>query len=69
MPLLPGTRIGAYEITGPLGAGQVSALGQFQITGGTGRFAGASGDGTISAVGSLLPPFEVIGGMIGVIGY
>jgi hypothetical protein len=51
------------------GAGQVNALGNFAITGGTGRFANATGGGTISALGSLAPPFEVIGGMIGTIGY
>lgn len=50
-------------------AGQVRALGTFQITGGTGRFAGASGTGVISAVGSLAPPFEVLGAMAGEIAY
>lgn len=48
---------------------QVSAAGNWQITGGTGRFAGASGQGVITATGSLLPPFEVIGRMSGVIAY
>ena len=48
---------------------QVSASGQFTITGGTGRFEGASGGGTIGADGSLLPPFEVLGGMAGRIVY
>ena len=62
---------GTYQTLAHLdfGAGQVRALGAFQITGGTGRFAGASGDGVISAVGSLLPPFEVLGAMAGAIAY
>lgn len=48
---------------------QVSASGNWQITSGTGRFAGASGQGVLTANGSLLPPFEVIGRMTGVIAY
>jgi len=48
---------------------QVSASGQFTITGGTGRFDGASGSGTIGADGSLLPPFEVLGGQVGRISF
>jgi hypothetical protein len=51
------------------GAGQVTALGHFQISGGTGRFAQANGKGVISAVGSLAPPLGVIGGMTGTITY
>jgi len=47
----------------------VTAVGQWQIAGGTGRFAGASGRGAIAARGNLLPPFEVIAGMAGVIAY
>ena len=35
----------------------------------TGRFADASGQGVISAVGSLVPPTVVLGQMSGVIGY
>jgi hypothetical protein len=50
-------------------AGQVRALGAYQITGGTGRFVNATGQGIISAVGSLAPPFGVLGQMSGVIGY
>jgi hypothetical protein len=48
---------------------QVSASGNWQITSGTGRFQGATGQGVITANGSLLPPFEVIGRMTGVIAY
>jgi hypothetical protein len=51
------------------GAGQVRALGSYQITGGTGRFVNASGQGIISALGSLAPPFGVLAQMSGVIGY
>ncbi len=51
------------------GAGVVQALGAYQITGGTGRFVNASGQGIISAVGSLAPPFGVLAQMSGVIGY
>jgi hypothetical protein len=51
------------------GAGQVTAFGHFQITGGTGRFSGAGGSGVISAIGSLAPPFAVLGGMSGAISY
>ena len=62
---------GEYEALANLdfGAGQVTANGQLQVTGGTGRFAGASGEGVISAVGSLAPPFDLIGGISGVISY
>jgi hypothetical protein len=62
---------GTYQTLAHLdfGAGQVRALGTYQITGGTGRFAAASGEGIISAIGSLAPPFGVLGQMSGVIGY
>jgi hypothetical protein len=62
---------GTYQTLAQLdfGAGEVRALGTFQITGGTGRFADASGQGMISAVGSLAPPFGVLGQMSGVIAY
>jgi hypothetical protein len=62
---------GTYETLAHLdfGAGQVRALGSYQITGGTGRFVDAAGQGIISAVGSLAPPFGVIAQMSGTIGY
>ncbi len=50
-------------------ANQVEAFGRWEIAGGTGRFAGASGRGAIAARGSLLPPFDVVAGMAGVIAY
>ena len=62
---------GTYETLANLdfAAGVVRALGAYQITGGTGRFVDAAGDGIISAVGSLAPPFGVLGAMKGTIGY
>ena len=51
------------------GTNQVLAAGLYSITGGTGRFAGASGEGVLTAEGSLLPPFEVIGRFSGTIAY
>jgi hypothetical protein len=50
-------------------AGQITALGEYQIIGGTGRFTGATGSGQISAVGDLAPPFAVIANLSGQIGY
>jgi hypothetical protein len=62
---------GTYETVATLNfmTNQVSADGVFTITGGTGRFASASGEGVITADGSLLPPFEVLGHMSGTIDY
>lgn len=51
------------------GAGILTANGDFVITGGTGRFTDASGSGTISVTGSLLPPFAVEGMFLGEIIY
>ena len=61
----------SYETLAQLdfGANQVRARGEFQITGGTGRFADATGQGTIGAEGSLSPPFELVGSMSGRISY
>lgn len=41
--------------------------GPFVITGGTGRFANATGSGTIIGVGNLLEPFEIVGSLSGTI--
>jgi hypothetical protein len=49
--------------------GQVSANGQLHFTGGTGRFEGASGGGVISALGRLTPPFDLVGGISGIVNY
>jgi hypothetical protein len=65
------TIFGHYKTLAQLdfAAGEVTALGRWEIDGGTGRFAGASGRGVIGAQGSLLPPFAVTGGMAGAIAY
>jgi hypothetical protein len=50
-------------------ANEVKAAGLFTITGGTGRFSAASGDGVISAEGSVLPPSGVLGHLTGTIDF
>jgi hypothetical protein len=50
-------------------AGTIEASGEYQITGGTGRFDDATGSGTISATGDFAPPFAVVGAMSGEISY
>ena len=62
---------GTYETLGHLdfGIGEVTFSGQFTITGGTGRFEGASGGGAIEGSGSLAPPFDVFAQMNGRIMY
>ena len=50
-------------------ASEVRAAGLFRITGGTGRFAAASGRGVITAEGSLVPPFGVLGDLTGTIDF
>jgi hypothetical protein len=47
----------------------VTARGRFEVTGGTGRFRGATGAGVIAAEGSLLPPFTLKGALRGKIAY
>lgn len=48
---------------------EVMAAGLYWISGGTGPFANASGSGVISADGSLLAPFDVIGQLTGTVGF
>lgn len=62
---------GTYETLGHLdfGTSEVTFSGQFTITGGTGRFEGASGGGSIEGSGSLLPPFDVFAQMNGRVMY
>jgi hypothetical protein len=62
---------GTYETLGHLNfdTNEVTFSGQFTITGGTGRFEGASGGGSIEGSGSLLPPFDVFAQMNGRIMY
>lgn len=50
-------------------SGTLTATGPFVVTGGTGRFAGATGGGTATASGSLAPPFGVTGTFVGTIAY
>ena len=63
--------VGTDETLGHLdfGAGEVTFSGQFTITGGTGRFEGASGGGAIEGSGALAPPFDVFAQMSGRIMY
>jgi hypothetical protein len=61
--------IADYQALAQFSGAEVTAFGYWEITGGSGRFADASGNGVIAARGSLLPPFEVTGAMAGVIGY
>jgi hypothetical protein len=48
---------------------QITFSGTWQITGGTGRFQGASGEGELSGQGSLVPPFDVTSDFSGEISY
>jgi hypothetical protein len=50
-------------------AGQITFSGTWTASGGTGRFAGASGEGTLSGQGSLAPPFDVSATFVGAIAY
>jgi hypothetical protein len=60
---------GTYEATGKVDFNTFigAFIGSYEITGGTGRFANATGSGTIFADGNLLDPFEIIGGLSGTI--
>lgn len=62
---------GSYETLAHLDfeAGRIAAVGRFRIEGGTGRFAGAGGDGAIAADGDLLPPFAFTGSLSGWMAY
>ena len=51
------------------GTNTIAAFGDYEITGGTGRFQGAQGGGTLFAMGSLVPPFPFEGGLSGWISY
>jgi hypothetical protein len=62
---------GSYETLGQLdfANNEVRFSGQFTITGGTGRFEGASGGGAIEGSGVLSPPFDVFAQMNGRVMY
>ena len=53
------TANGQSTVQADFAGGTLTITGTFTITGGTGRFAGATGGGTITGGGSLLPPFAV----------
>jgi hypothetical protein len=58
---------GTYETLANLDfeSSEITARGRYQIIGGSGAFDGASGAGVIGAAGSLLPPFEFRGALLG----
>lgn len=61
---------GEYTTTGfPDEAGDLIIHGNYQFTGGTGRFAGATGSGDIDAIASLAPGLPFTGTMNGTIEY
>lgn len=67
-----GDRIfGRYQTVGQVdfAASLITVIGRYQITGGSGRFEGATGEGEITATGSLAPPFGFTGGLFGRISY
>jgi hypothetical protein len=62
---------GTYQTLGVLDftANRITAHGRYLITGGTGAFAGASGEGALGAAGNLLPPFEFSGLLFGALSF
>jgi len=60
---------GTYETTGTVDFNTFIGVfvGEYEITGGTGRFANATGSGTIVGVGNLQAPFEILGAFSGTI--
>ena len=62
-----GEILGVYQTVAQIDAfsNEITALGHYEITGGTGKFEDAEGKGVITAVGSLLPAFEFVGELIG----
>ena len=63
------TANGQSTVQADFAGGTLTITGTFTITGGTGRFAGATGGGTITGGGSLLPPFAVATTFEGQISY
>lgn len=53
------TASGQSSLQADFARNTLTITGTFTITGGTGRFAGATGSGTVTGGGSLLPPFAV----------
>jgi hypothetical protein len=62
---------GRYETLAhpDFGAGVITFSGHWEITGGSGRFEHATGEGTLSGEGSLTPPFGVVANFVGAISY
>jgi hypothetical protein len=58
---------GVYQTLAKLDfeSNEITAHGRYRIVGGTGTFNGASGEGIIGAAGSLAPPFEFRGVLLG----
>jgi len=58
---------GVYQTLAKLDfeSNEITAHGRYRIMGGTGKFNGASGEGIIGAAGSLAPPFEFRGFLLG----
>jgi len=63
--------LGVYQTLAQLDfeSNKITASGRYRIVGGTGRFDGASGEGIIGAAGSLQPPFEFRGVLLGRISF
>lgn len=59
--------VGTYETTGTVDWETFTGffIGTYWVTGGTGRFAHATGTGTIIGVGNLLDPYEIVGSLSG----
>jgi hypothetical protein len=60
---------GIYETTGTINWDLFTGrfIGCYEVKGGTGRFANATGKGTIIGDGNLLDPFEIVGSLSGTI--
>jgi hypothetical protein len=58
--------IGSYETTGTVNFDTFIGVfvGTYKITGGTGRFANATGSGTLIGVGNMQAPFEIVGALV-----
>jgi hypothetical protein len=58
---------GTYETTGTVDWETFTGyfIGPYWVTHGTGRFAQATGSGTIIGVGNLLDPYEIVGSLSG----
>jgi hypothetical protein len=58
---------GIYETIGTINWDLFTGrfIGCYEVTGGTGRFANATGAGTILGDGNLLEPYEIVGSLTG----